>query len=143
MAAYSASIEIAAPPGEVFPFLIEPDRLRHWIGGFVELRPLTSGAVGVGTRSIDVFTEGGREIRMETEILTFEPGHLLEVAIAMPGMKAVSAYRLTGTARTAVAHTQTVTFRGFVRLMAPFIGGSLRRRMAADLARLKSAVEGR
>lgn len=143
MAAYTATIEIAATPGDVFPYLIEPDRLRQWVGGFVESRPLTSGEIGVGTRSIDVFTERGREMRMETEILKFEPGRLLEVAIAMPGMKAVSEYRLDGGARTAVTHTQTVTFRGIAKLMAPFIGGSLRRRMAEDLARLKTAVEGR
>ncbi len=143
MATYTASIEIAAPPGEVFPFLVEPDRLRRWVGGFVESRPLTSGKIGVGSRSIDVFTERGREIRMETEILKFEPGRVLEVAIVMPGMKAVSAYRLTGGASTVVTHTQIVTLGGLMRLMTPFVGSSLRRRLAADLARLKSAVEGR
>lgn len=143
MAVYTASIEIEAPPAQVFPFLVDPERLRLWVGGFVESQPLTTGEVGVGTRSVDVFSEQGRQIRMETEILTFEPGRLLEIAIATPGMKAVSEYRLEGVARTLVTHRQVLAFRGLVRLMAPFVGGSLRRRMAADLGRLKWAVEGR
>ena len=142
MAEYTASIEIGAPPSDVFPFLFEPDRLRQWLGGFVESRPLTSGPVGVGTKSIDVLSEGGREVRLETEIVVFEPGRRVEVAITGGGMKAVSVYTLEGTERALVTHRQTVELGGMLKLMGPLVGRSIRQRMTSDLAGLKAAVEG-
>lgn len=142
MATYTVSTEIAAPPEIVFPFLMEPDRLRQWLGGFVSSEPLTEGPVRVGTKSVDVFTEGGREMRMTTEITAFERSRRMEVAIRSPQGEAVSDYRLEGAARTRVTHRQTLQFTGVYRFLAPFIGGVIRRRLAADLARLKQAIEG-
>ncbi len=142
MSTYTATIEIAAPPEAVFPFLVEPERLRLWVGGFVSSEPLTKGPVGVGTRSVDVFTEGGREMRMTTEIIAFEPPRRIEITITTPFGEAVSDYRLEGSGRTRVTHSQRLRFRGFYRVMAPFVGGTLRRRLASDLAALKKAAEG-
>jgi hypothetical protein len=61
--------------------------------------------------------------------------------ITNPFGEAVSDYRLEGSERTRITHSQTVRFRGFYRLMAPFLGGTMRRRLEADLAALKKAVE--
>ncbi len=142
MSEYTVSTEIGAPPQVVFPFLVEPDRLSRWMPGFVSSEPLTEGPPGVGSRSIDAFTEGGREIRMTTEITAFEiPGHLA-VVITSPMGEVLSDYRLEGTERTRITHRQTLRFGGVYRLMAPFLGGTMRRRLEADLAALKKAVEG-
>lgn len=148
MPSYSASIEIAAPPDVVFPYLTDPDLLRLWLGGFRGSRPLSGvGHAGggptlqVGTRSIDTIVEGGREMEMETEIVRYEPPRELDVKITGRGMNAVSAYRLAGERTTTVTHTQELRLGGVAKLLTPFIGGQMEKRLREDLARLKTAVE--
>ena len=144
MASYEASIEIGAPPEAIFPFLVEPDRLKRWVGGFVEARPLTEGAIGPGSKSIDVIRENGREMLLETEILRYEPPAVVSVAIRTSGMDAVSEYHLDGRGpATTASHSQQVRYSGILRLVGPFVGGAVRRKMREDFARLKAAVEGR
>jgi uncharacterized protein YndB with AHSA1/START domain len=139
---YRVSIEIKARPERVFPFLVEPDRLRAWFPGFVESRPLTDGGPRVGTRSIDVIEENGRRVEFQTEISRFEPNRRLEVAIEAPLVDAVSDYQLEPRGDiTAVAHHQRVRYKGWLRLLGPFFDGIARRRLEGDLARLREAVE--
>jgi uncharacterized protein YndB with AHSA1/START domain len=141
MATFEERIALKASPAEVFPYLVEPDRLKRWLGGFVESRPLDGTEAGLGAKSVDVIRDNGREVLMHTEIRRYEPPNRLEVSIRAPGMEAVSDYRLAGDETTELTHRQQVRFRGFLRLMAPFIGGAMRRRLADDLARLREAVE--
>ena len=47
MSVTTTAIEIAASPSDVFPWLIEPDRLARWIGGF---RAFGSDHRGTDTR---------------------------------------------------------------------------------------------
>jgi uncharacterized protein YndB with AHSA1/START domain len=135
-------LRIDAPPDKVFPFLVEPERLKNWVGGFVESRPIHGSRPGVGARSIDVFRENGREILMETEIRRYEEPTRLEVWIKGPGVDVVSDYQLRGQDATELTHRQDVRLRGFAKLLTPFIGGAARRRLVDDLRRLKLAVEG-
>jgi uncharacterized protein YndB with AHSA1/START domain len=139
---YVETTRINAPPDKIFPYLVEPDRLRKWVGGFVESRPIHGSRPGVGARSIDVFIENGREILLETEIRRYEEPTRLEVWIRGPGVEIISDYRLAGHEATELTHRQDVRFRGLAKLVAPFIGGVTRRRLVEDLRRLKLAVEG-
>ena len=143
MARYDASVEIDASPEAIFPFLVEPDRLKRWVGGFAEAHPLTVGPTGIGSRSIDVIREGGREMRFETEIVGYEPPHRLSVTITSSEMRARSDYRVERRGGGAVAtHVQDVRYAGVLRVVGPFIGGMVRRKIREDLERLKAAIEG-
>jgi carbon monoxide dehydrogenase subunit G len=143
VATYDASIEIDASPEAIFPFLVEPDRLKQWVGGFVEARPLTTGPTRLGSKSIDVIREGNREMRFETEITGYEPPRGVTVRIQAPGMDAVSDYRLDGRgSRTRASHVQQVRYGGLLRVVGPLMGGMVRRKIREDLDRLKAAVEG-
>ena len=44
------SIDIAAPPERVWPFLVEPDKVMRWFVGLHEFRYLDAGSRGVGAR---------------------------------------------------------------------------------------------
>ena len=136
-----SAFALKASPAEVFPYLVEPDRLKRWVGGFVESRPLSGTAAGPGAKSVDVIRENGREIQMHTEIMRYEPPNRLEVSIRAPGIDALSDYQLAGVETTELTHRQQVRFRGVLKLMAPFIRGATRRRLCDDLARLREAVE--
>jgi uncharacterized protein YndB with AHSA1/START domain len=143
VARYDAFIEIDASPEAIFPFLVEPDRLKRWVGGFAEAHPLTPGPTGLGSKSIDVVREGGRELRFETEIVAYEPPHRVSVTITSSGMRAVSDYRVERRGDGAVAkHTQDVRYGGLLRVVGPLMGGMVRRKLREDLERLKTAVEG-
>ena len=141
MPAHRASIDIAATPDEVFSYLIRPELLKQWINGFVESRPVTQGETGLGTKSVDVFEERGRQMLMATEIVGFEPGRLLAVTIRHSMLEAVSTYRLDGSTPTSVSHHQELRLKGVARLFSPFMRGATQRSMESDLARLKQAVE--
>jgi uncharacterized protein YndB with AHSA1/START domain len=141
MPGHVESIEIKASPQRVFPYLVEPARLKLWVGGFVESRPVAGSTPGVGTKSIDIVRDNGREIALETEIHRYAPPYRLEVGIRGPGLTAVSDYRLEGSDTTILTHRQDARFRGVMKLLAPFLGRAGRRRMREDLARLKAAVE--
>ena len=142
MATYEAAVEIDRPPDAIFSFLVEPDRLRRWVSGFVQAEPLTSGPPRVGSRSIDLVRDGGREMRFETEIVEYVPPHGLSVTIGMPGMRAVSEYQLERRGlRTRVSHVQRVRYDGVLRVIGPLMGGMVRRKLRHDLLRLKAVVE--
>ena len=52
-----ASIEIAAAPAEVFPWLAASERRCEWMGALTESEPLTEGSPEVGSRFRDVFED--------------------------------------------------------------------------------------
>ena len=54
MSVTTTAIDIAASPSDVFPWLIEPDRLARWIGGFVRSEAITDGQYTRRSRSRDV-----------------------------------------------------------------------------------------
>ena len=142
MARYDASIEIDASPEAIFPYLVEPDRLKRWVGGFEEAHPQTPGPTGLGSRSIDVIREGGRELRLETEITGYEAPFGLSVTITGPGMDAVSNYRIEPIGSgSRVSHVQRVRYGGVLRVIGPLMGGMVRRKLREDLLGLKTAVE--
>jgi uncharacterized protein YndB with AHSA1/START domain len=139
---YQARVVIDAAPEVVFPYLYEPDRLRLWLGGFVESRSQTPGPLRVGTRSTDVFTENGRTIEMETEVIELKPNRSLGVTVDNKMVFTEQRYELRPEgAGTVVEIDMEARGKGLTRLMGPFLGGMLRKRLDEDLARLKTAVE--
>ena len=138
------SITIAAPPEAIFGWLVEPDRLARWLGGFVSSEPLTEGGVCLGARSRDVVEEDGRRMEVETEIVELEPARLLGVNITSDLGELRSRYELRAVdgGRIRLRYASDVTFRGLRwRLLAPLVLPRLRSNAERDLARLRRAVE--
>ncbi|MGH9278539.1 MAG: SRPBCC family protein [Acidimicrobiales bacterium] len=69
------SIELPAPPGEVWLALVEPDRLASWFGGHVELDARPGGRVVVADE------DGERWGTVES----FEPGQRLVLRLWQRG----------------------------------------------------------
>lgn len=138
----SASISIAAPPERVFAYLTEPDHLVRWIGGLKKSEPLTSDGLRVGARSRETVEEDGRRLEMETVVTRLEPGRLLEVQINAGMFEARNRFELTQEAgATRVVQTLEAQYRGAARLIAPFLKGSVQKKLESDLARLRGIVE--
>src|SRR5258708_3799494 len=65
-------LEINKRPADVFPWLLEPQKLKQWITGMTEMTQLTPGPVTVGTKSRDVVVMGSEPTVMNVEITALE-----------------------------------------------------------------------
>ncbi len=144
MYTYQVEETMAAAPDEVFRHLTEPSLLTRWIGGLVSSKALTEGGLKVGARSLETVEENGRRVEMETTVVRLESNRLFESTIRAPHLEGVARYRLNPEGdRTRVTHTLEARYKGLLmRCMAPFIGSVVRKKLASDLGRLKSLVEG-
>lgn len=142
MSQIAMTVEINAAPDVVFPWLIEPDKLASWIGGFVGSEPLTEGGARLGARSRDTLGEGGRKIVAETEITEFDPGRLMRVRIVAGGATLDDTYRLAPTADgTRLEYTSDIHVGGFMRLLAPLVTRQAQARADRDFVSLKRQIE--
>jgi uncharacterized protein YndB with AHSA1/START domain len=137
------SLTIRARPETIFPWLVEPDRVARWLGGFVGSELLTEGGVRVGARSRDVVEEDGRRTTRETEIVELEPGRRLGVRITSDVVASVATYELRPDGEaTRLRYTSDVTFVG-LRWMAlgPLLLPRLKSNADRDLAALRRELE--
>lgn len=141
-----ASIEIAAAPAEVFPWLAASERRCEWMGALTESEPLTEGSPEVGSRFRDVFEDLGRRVELEAEIVELEPPHAMTVQLVSKVFDATSSQRLEeleGGRTRLTAVIETAYKPRAARLAAPVVTRHAQRRLEQDLARLKELAEGR
>ena len=137
------SVEIAAAPGDVFPWLADPERRLRWMGALVESESLTEGPPELGSRYRDVFEDHGQRIELEAELVEVEPGERLTARLVSRGFESTSSQRLeadgAGTRLTAAVETRYTMLAA--RLLAPLVTRHAQKQLEADLARLKELVE--
>ncbi len=136
--------EVAAPPADVFPYLVEPDLLRTWLEGFQKSEAPPGLTVGVGVRSRDHFIIGGRTVVLETTIVEFQKPQLLVVETNHPDAISRVTYRITPGAKGSLVSLEMESryARLWIRLLEPFVRPSIQamnRRSLEALARELSA----
>lgn len=67
------SIVIARPIGEVFTFVADQTNAPRWQDGLLEVRRITDGPPGVGTRHVAVRRFMGRKLELTNEYVHYEP----------------------------------------------------------------------
>ncbi len=138
----TTAIDIAASPNEVFPWLIEPDLLARWIGGFVSSEALTDPPTRVGSRSRDVLDEKGRRLVIETEITEFVADRRLSVHIRYDMGESDDQYDLEPVGRgTRLTYVSDLRLKSLMRLLSKAISPQLRARAERDLASLRDLFE--
>jgi uncharacterized protein YndB with AHSA1/START domain len=90
------TIEIGAPPDEVFTWLVEADKLKAWTDSTSQL-PADSSELHVGWRTEGSFQAPDGQRTFEFEITAYEPPHELAYVDTYAGGKATASYRLTET----------------------------------------------
>lgn len=73
-----ATVEIAASPDRVFPYLYESTKLARWVRGLMETKPVLTTEPRVGSRMTAVYEVRGRRYEAESETTRIESGRLLE-----------------------------------------------------------------
>lgn len=137
-----ASLEIGRPAAQVWPWLHEPEKLKTWVGGLLEVRQESP------TRQIWVVEDpdnNNAPMEMACDITTDEKPQRMVVEVLVSGkFEGETVFTLTALGSQRVKLEQSGAFRfdhWFAKLMTPVIVYSAGRKVAEDLDRLKAELE--
>ena len=142
MPSFSHSIDISRPPDEVFPWLLEEDKVPQWTTRLQNYEVLGSGTIARGTRIRQVLTVSGQALDIEIEITRFEPPGFAESRFSTNGMDVETTYALRANGDgTELTQTLDGKANGFkARLLLPVVQPKLEEKIAEDLARLRELL---
>lgn len=145
---FQGTMEINRSPAEVWPWIVEGDRVRQWVSWLTEVQDLTPGREGVGARRRWVMidpTMNNQRVEIDGEYTVYEPPRVATMRLESPGMfSGTGTYTLTdvGGGRTRVDFvSESRMQQRIARLFEPLVTPQARKKSMADLARLKELVE--
>ena len=131
------------PTDEVFAFVADQTNAALWQSGIVEVRRLTDGPPGVGSRHTFTRTLMGRRMTGENEYVAFEPGKRVAFRTTS-GPRLLASYAVTAIPEgSRLTATMEVDFSGIMSVAEPLVARALSRDVVGNLARLKSILESR
>jgi carbon monoxide dehydrogenase subunit G len=140
-----STVTIGKPPAEVFPWLLEVDKVPQWMSGLQVYEPLEPGPLHAGSRIRQELTVSGQHLRFELEVAELDASRRAVLRFEGSGFKAANEYSVSedaGGARvTWVIAGDTTSFKA--RLIAPMVQAKLQEKLDGDLARLRSRLEGK
>ncbi|MBM3795156.1 MAG: SRPBCC family protein [Acidobacteria bacterium] len=81
-----ASIEIARPPAQIWPFIYEEAKLKQWVTWLVEAKPSAEPTLGArGRWLMRDENNGGELMRIDSVVTAMEPARRLEVDLDVTG----------------------------------------------------------
>src|SRR6185295_15168919 len=92
VASFSYSVEIPLPPAEVFPWLLEEDKVPQWTGNLETYSQ--EGALGRGAHVRQVLEISGRRIDVQLQITSYDPPNAAETVFSTNGIEVVNGYVL-------------------------------------------------
>ncbi len=144
MASFEHTVEIPQPPAEVFPWLLEEDKVPRWTGHLTRYERLDDGPLSAGSRVRQVLEVSGRTIDVELEVTAYEPPSGAQTRFSTNGIQVVSSYALEA-AGAGTRLTQALEARpgGFsARLLVPIVQPRLQEKLTEDLERLREQLGG-
>ncbi len=133
---------IARPRSEVAGYVTDWRNDREWIGALRDVRLVTAGPVGVGSRVARVASFLGRRIEYVNEVVELEPDRRLVMrSVKAPFPMTVTYEFEDADGGTRVRIRNQGDASGFYRVAGPLLGAAVRKGVAADLARLKELLE--
>ena len=142
-----SSVTIHRPPADVWPYLIEEDKLKSWVTWLkaVQRDPGYPAAGASTTWIMEDMNNGGAQMKIHATAKKVDINHVLAVQLSTPGMfHGEAQYTLTdiGNGATKVEIDSDYEFEvWFAKLMSPVIMPQARKKMVSDLDRLRAAVE--
>jgi hypothetical protein len=142
VASFSHTISVPKPPGEVFPWLLEEDKVPQWTTRLQAYEVLGGGALGHGTRIRQVLTVSGQALDIELEITRYDPPGFAESRFSTNGLEVETTYALRAAgAGTELTQTLEGKANGFkARLLLPVVQPKLEAKLAEDLERLREQL---
>ena len=141
MPSFSHSIDISQPPEEVFPWLLEEDKVPQWTSDLDALqrrRPARRRRPRRQTLTV----AGG--LKLDLEITRYDPPRGAETRFETNGVKVAIAYELTPNGGgTKLTQSLDAKASGITaRMLIPVVQGRLEKKLTEDATRLKAVLEG-
>lgn len=137
-----STVTVARAAHDVFPWLLDTDKVPRWMTGLEVYEPLEPGPLRVGTRIRQHLSVSGHVLRFEMEVSELEPPRRAVLGFEGSGFSAANEYALVeasdGVAVTWVISGDTTSFKA--RLLAPMVEAKLQEKLDADLARLRAVL---
>ena len=139
-----STVSVARAPAEVFPWLLDADKVPRWMTGLEAYEPLEPGPLRVGSRIRQELSVSGHQLRFELRVAELEAPRRAVLRFEGSGFKAANEYALreagAGTDVTWVISGDTTSFKA--RLIAPMVQAKLQEKIDTDLARLRALLAG-
>jgi len=137
-----ATIAIRQTPAKVFTYLNDVEKIQQW-SPVKNMRLLTDGPVGVGSRFTQTISVLGQNLESETEITAYdEPNFFALKSISGP-MSFEQHFTLSpteeGTKLDAIIEGEP---GGLFKLAQPLVAPALRKQLQDQLSKLKQLLEG-
>jgi len=140
MPAFTKTVTIPRPPAEVFPYLLEPDKVPQWTTRLEAYD--VHGAIGQGAHIRQVLTVKGQKLDVDLEITRYDPPAGAESHFSLQGIDVTTTYRLvaagSGTELTQELDGKANGFKG--RMLLPIVQGPLEEKIGEDLERLRGLL---
>ena len=139
MPSFSHSVELPKPPSEVFPWLLEQDKVPQWTSDLE--RYDVAGQLGVGTRVTQKLSVAVG-IVLDMEITAFDQPSGAETFFETNGVKVASAYILKPSGSgTRLTQTLDAKASGFTaKMLIPIVQGRLEGKLKSDLETLRGVL---
>jgi hypothetical protein len=145
MITYELREQIARNPQRVFDFVGTRCCQNHprWETAVLELRQVTPGPIGVGTRLMMVRQDGRRRHEVPEEVIAFVPGR----AVARRTLAGPLALRIDfnvspgGAVGAELKVRVQAELRGFLRLLQPMFAARMPRDGSMMMRRIKELIE--
>jgi len=136
MARSEATIEIARPAHEVFPWLLDPEKRLRWVSGLVASEPIGDASYR------EVVQEHGQRVEAIATVVRSEPPLALAIRMEGRGFEARAESRLSEEGgRTRVTSSLELELAGLARFAGGIVGRQTQRSLERSLTRLKQLLE--
>jgi len=135
-------VTVPQPPAEVFPWLLDEDKVPRWTGRLEAYEVLGDRTLGPGSRIRQVLTVSGQKLDIELEIVRYEPPGFAESRFSTNGLDVVTTYTLReaggGTELTQSLEGKASSFKA--RMLVPIVQPKLEGKLTDDLERLRELL---
>ena len=137
------SVTFNQPAARIWPWIVEPPRLKQWLGGFVDSIPQNGSGLRVGARSKELIDWDGRRWEILSEVTELDPGRRLKLHMVADSFEDDTGYVLEEhDGVTQVTYTNDAHYTMLIaRLMSPLINHDVERKVQTDLAKLRGLLE--
>jgi carbon monoxide dehydrogenase subunit G len=143
MASFSHTIDVPKPPAEVFPWLLEQDKVPQWASDVSSYE--AQGPLGTGTGIRQVIAIGGNHITLDMKVEAYDPPASAIVGFSTNGVNVTNTYTVEANGGGGSRVTQGLDAKPSsiaARMLIPVLQGRLEKKVTDDLERLREVLGG-
>lgn len=142
MISFTNTVHINRSTADVYAYLSDLEHIPEWNWAITDTKKMTPGPVAVGTRYVQ--TRSVPKPASETlEIVGLDPNLRIEINGVLAELPAHVTYHLAEKGNgTELTNTIELEPKGALRLIAPAVGGRIKRAVADNLNALKALLGG-